>query len=236
MYKGYGFDLEGTSVDGEAARHNGHLAAAADFGLIIPLEEAYTKIRHFIGGPDEKVCEDIRNLLEVKVRNRVTVDQILERDRFHYERLFAEMPIEPRPGFISFCRAAQEMSIKIAIGSLTSKKQAMTLLDRSGLTKIFDRQHIVLREDVVNIKPAPDVWLKTAEVMGISPKDQLVFEDSPRGVQAAITAGSKAVGMPVIIRGSTVGALVDAGVSRLFFDWREINYLALAFMDEHVGK
>lgn len=53
--RGIAFDLKGTVVDVEAAHHNGHLAAAAEFGLTISLEEAYARLPHFIGGPDEKV-------------------------------------------------------------------------------------------------------------------------------------------------------------------------------------
>ena len=225
--KGIAFDLEGTVIDVEAAHHNGHLAAAEEFGLALTLDEAYDKIGHFIGGPDEKVCEDIRNLLCPESQNKFTVDDILRRDKFHYERLLAEMPVEPRPGFIQFFKAARKKGLRLAVGSVTSYSQTMILLKQSGLDKLFESKNIVLREHVLNLKPAPDVFLKTAEIMGISPDNQLVFEDSPRGVKAALAAGSKAIGTRVVIRGSTVAALVDAGVSRIFFGWRDINLSAL---------
>lgn len=221
--QGIAFDLEGTVVDVEAAHHNGHLAVASEFGLTISLEEAYAKLPHFIGGPDEKVCEDIWKLLDGSTRQRVTIDEILARDKFHYERLLAEMSIKPRPGFLDFHKTAHNMGLMLTIGSLTPEKQAVTLLERSGLAMLFGERNIVLREHVANPKPAPDVFLKTASIMGVNPSEQVVFEDSPRGVKAAPTAGSKVVGMPVVIRGVTVAALVDAGVSRLFFDWRDIN-------------
>lgn len=224
---GIAFDLEGTVVDVEAAHHNGHLAAAEEFGLTISLEDAYARLPHFIGGPDEKVCEDIWKLIDDDTRNRVTVDEILARDRFHYERLLAEMPVDPRPGFLDFYESVRGMGLKLTIGSFTPEKQAATLLERSGLGRTFGKHNIVLREHVANPKPAPDVFLKTASIMGINPSEQLVFEDTPRGVKAAIAAGSKAVGMPVVILGATVAALVDAGVCRIFFDWREINASAL---------
>ena len=224
---GIAFDLEGTVVDVEAAHHEGHLATASEFGLTISLEEAYAKLPHFIGGPDEKVCEDIRNLLNDEARNRVTVEHILARDRFHYERLLVEMEIKPRLGFLDFYEKALGMGLKLTIGSLTPEKQAGALLERSGLGAVFGQHNIVLREHVANPKPAPDVFLKTSSIMEIATSEQLVFEDSPRGVQAALAAGSSAIGMPVVTRGITVGALVDAGVCRIFFDWREINVSAL---------
>lgn len=137
------------------------------------------------------------------------------------------MPIKPRSGFLDFYERVRDMGLKLTIGSLTPEKQAVTLLERSGLATLFGQHNIVLREHVANPKPAPDVFLKTASTMEIDPREQLVFEDSPRGVKAALAAGSKAVGMPVVIRGVTVGALVDAGACRIFFDWREINASAL---------
>ena len=224
---GITFDLEGTIIDIEAAHHNGHLAAAGEFGLVISLEQAYTTLPHFIGGPDEKVCEDIWMLLDNAIRNRVSVADILARDQFHYERLLAEVPIEPRLGFMEFCEQVLCMGLKVAIGSVNPKKQVLTILGQSGLHGFFDTKNIVCREDVEILKPAPDVFLKTASIMGVDPSEQLVFEDSPHGVKAALAAGSKAVGMPVVIRGETVAALVDAGVCRIFFDWREINASAL---------
>ncbi len=161
--------------------------------------------------------------MDPDTRNRLSVDDILARNKFHYERLLAEMPIEPRVGFLDFFREVRNLGLKFAIGSLTPKKYAITLLERSGLMVLFGQRNIVLREHVANPKPAPDVFLKTASIMEIDPHEQLVFEDSPPGVKAALAAGSKAIGMPVVIRGITIGALVDAGICRIFFDWREID-------------
>ena len=49
--------------------------------------------------------------------------------------------------------------------------------------------------EIENGKPAPDIFLKTAELMGVNPKDCYVFEDSENGVRAAATAGMKAIGI-----------------------------------------
>lgn len=220
--KGIAVDLEGTIIDVERAHFEGHCAAAAEAGLNITVDEAVTVLPHFIGGPDEKICEEIWNLLPVHARN-MSVEQILARDKFHYERLLVEIPIECRPGFMEAYKAMTDLGFNIAIGSLTSESQAAVLLEQSGLMRVLGRKNIVLREDVKNPKPAPDVFLRTAEILGIDPAEQIVFEDSPRGIRAALAAGSRAVGMPVMIRPQSVAALVEAGASRIFFDWREIN-------------
>lgn len=223
--RGIAFDLEGTVVDVEAAHHGAHLAAAAEFGLTLTFEEALIRIPNFIGGPD--VCKGIWGLLDPEIQERTTVSQIIERDSFHYEQFLATMEIAPRPGFIQALFIIKNLlGLEVAIGSLTQRSRAAVLLDRSGLNQLFGGR-IVLYEDVARRKPAPDVFIKTAEIMGILPQNQLVFDDSPQGIRAAIAAGSKAVGMPVIIRPHTVAALIEAGACRIFYDWREINILAL---------
>lgn len=68
----------------------------------------------------------------------------------------------------------------------------------SGLDKLFPRDRIILKEDVIHIKPNPEVYQKTVALLGIDPRDQLVFEDSPIGIEAAYKAGSIVIGMPVV--------------------------------------
>ena len=47
-------------------------------------------------------------------------------------------------------------------------------------------------------KPAPDIFLETAKLLGTSPNDCFVFEDSTNGVKAAVAAGMKCIGVPDI--------------------------------------
>lgn len=93
----------------------------------------------------------------------------------------------------------------------------------SGLDKIFSRNLTILREDVKNIKPAPDVFFETAKRMKINPTEQLVFEDSPNGIKAAIAAGSITIGMPVYDKAEVIQRLLDEGVVKVFKSWEEID-------------
>ena len=63
----------------------------------------------------------------------------------------------------------------------------------SGLRRHFDV--IVDGSEVVRPKPAPDVYLRAAELLNIPPRNCVVFEDSPVGVAAARTAGMRVVGV-----------------------------------------
>ena len=46
------------------------------------------------------------------------------------------------------------------------------------------------------MKPAPDLFLKAAERLGVDPSDCIVFEDSPNGIRAAHAAGMRVVAVP----------------------------------------
>ena len=186
--KGVAFDLEGTLVDVEWAHHEGHIYAAREVGVHLTLKTAISKIPHFIGGPDEKIAEEIWQLSD----KGKSVNEILGSDTVHFHRFLEKMEIKPRIGVLEVIAELRRLKIAFAVGSLDRAERAYHLLDRSGIRSHFD--HIVLREDVELVKPAPDVYLKTAERMGIEPSEQLVFEDSPRGVIAAIAAGSMAIG------------------------------------------
>ena len=60
-------------------------------------------------------------------------------------------------------------------------------LDAVGITDLFD--HIVTADDVVDSKPAPDLYLRGLELLGLGPDDVVVYEDSEIGMASARAAG-----------------------------------------------
>ena len=48
---------------------------------------------------------------------------------------------------------------------------------------------ILTQEDVVNGKPAPEMFVNAAKAMKVAPSNCVVFEDSPKGIEAAKAAG-----------------------------------------------
>jgi beta-phosphoglucomutase len=218
MIKGIAFDLEGTVVDLEPAHHNAHLRVCHELGIDLTLEEAIEKIHHFIGGPDSIIAEEIFELSG----ERESPAWIVGRDAAYYKELLATMPIVPRDGFLEILDQCKKRGIKTAIGSLTEDNDARHILDASGLSKFFDTNTVVLKSHVKNLKPAPGVFIETAKRMGIEPSVQLVFEDSPRGIEAARKAQSRAIGMPVYDTPTVIAALRNAGAEEVFLHWRDI--------------
>lgn len=95
------------------------------------------------------------------------------------------------PGVRPFIDQLKAAQIKIALGS--ASKNARHILDLTDLTKSFDA--IVDGNDVTKSKPDPEVFLNGAQLLGVNIKDTVVFEDSAKGIDAAIAGGFKTVGI-----------------------------------------
>ena len=85
----------------------------------------------------------------------------------------------------------KEKNIKMGIATSNSRELAESVLINNRIDDYFEV--LVTSCDVKKGKPEPDVFLKAAELMDVSPKACLVFEDTHAGVLAG-----KAAGMDVI--------------------------------------
>lgn len=216
---GVAFDFEGPMVNLENGHHAAHLQTAAEVGLNFTLQNALEKLPHFLGGPDEAVAQDIYDLT-----HKSSPEAILKRKKELFATWLKNLKeIPTRKGLIAFLQQLTEREIPFAIGTATAKDQFKYYLDRVPFKKYFLDEKIVFGKDVQNNKPAPDVYLKTAEIMKISPRRQIVFEDSPRGVKAAITAGSLAIGLPVYTNSTINQILREAGAAIIYLEWPEVN-------------
>jgi beta-phosphoglucomutase family hydrolase len=81
----------------------------------------------------------------------------------------------------------------IALATNAERANVDFVLDGGRLRPYF--KAIVDGSQVERPKPAPDVYLRAAELLGIPPRNCIVFEDSPVGVAAAVAAGMRVVGV-----------------------------------------
>ncbi|MDO8537016.1 MAG: HAD family phosphatase [bacterium] len=221
---GVAFDMEGTIVNVEPAHHNGWLRTAAEKGVHLSIPEAIEKIPHFIGGPDKAIVEEIFSLAPEKpALTETSFNTFMARKWAHYDKLVKELDLSPRPGFLEVLDKFRRMGLRTTIGTAVELEHGLALLKYSGLSKLFLLHNIVLLTDVKNPKPAPDCFLETARRMGVGPSEQLVFEDSPRGVKSGVAAGSPVIGMPVYNNETAKDNLLKAGAVKIYTDWRQIN-------------
>ena len=97
------------------------------------------------------------------------------------------------PGAVELLDFLEENGIKFAIASGSSRESIIHHLTELGVLDKFPV--FVGGRDVVNGKPAPDIFLMTAEKMGVKPEDCFVFEDSANGIRAGYKAGMKCIGI-----------------------------------------
>ena len=223
MIKGIAFDLEATIVNLEKFHFDAFVLASEQLGFRISFQGMLDNIPFCLGGGDQRIAEGV----EVMSQQKIKAADLLRLKLQFYENMLTGVSIQTRPGFREVFHQIAGLGFKVAIGSLTPVNQARGIIERLRLTDLIPMENIVLREDVKDVKPAPDVWLETARRMGISSHEQLVFDDSAAGNEAARRAGSKSIAMPVYDQPQTLKGLVDAGACRVFMDWREMNVCAV---------
>ncbi|OKL42513.1 HAD family hydrolase [Pseudovibrio exalbescens] len=110
-----------------------------------------------------------------------------------YERVFEifERELQPVTGIHEALAALDPVPMAVASGA--SHRHLKFGLSHTGLYDRFEGR-IVSAQDVPRGKPAPDVFLRAAEIMNVDPARCLVIEDSPRGMQGAHAAGMKSFG------------------------------------------
>ena len=94
-------------------------------------------------------------------------------------------------GLQDFLEKAHTQHIPMAIGTAAINYNVEFVVDNLHLRPYF--KSIVTADDVHESKPHPETFLKAAAAVGVDPKDCIVFEDAPKGVEAAQNAGMQSV-------------------------------------------
>ncbi len=99
-------------------------------------------------------------------------------------------------GAVEFLTEAQTLGVKMAVATAAPIANMKFILDGLDLRQFFTV--ITTAADVSNGKPNPEVFLVSAEKLGIKPKNCLVFEDAINGFEAARRAGMKSIGIATV--------------------------------------
>jgi len=111
-----------------------------------------------------------------------------------YDQALVELlrrPLPPLPGVRELLSELRRRRLPAALATSSWKRWAEALLQATGLNGAFDV--VVWREMVEHPKPAPDLFLRAAELTGVEPARCLVLEDTAPGLEAARAAGMLAV-------------------------------------------
>jgi len=119
------------------------------------------------------------------------LDMMERKNNYYVESIENISPADLLPGALNLLDELKQAGIKIAIGS--ASKNAHPVVEKLGIANRIDA--IADGYSVQTPKPAPDLFLHAATLIGISPKNCLVVEDAAAGIEAALAAGMYAVGL-----------------------------------------
>jgi beta-phosphoglucomutase len=180
------FDLDGVICHTDLYHYRGWKSIADDLG--VPFDEG---MNNRLRGVSR--AESLDLLLESYVGEPLTVEQkaqLASTKNERYLAMLAELtPDQLDPTVRPTLDTLRTRGLKLAIGS--SSKNAKYILGRIGLGDYFDA--ISDGNNIRNSKPDPEVFLKAAEYLGVSPERCVVIEDAVPGVVAAHAAGMWAV-------------------------------------------
>ncbi|TDH21482.1 HAD family phosphatase [Segetibacter sp. 3557_3] len=112
------------------------------------------------------------------------------------EALFRDLyksDIEPVKDLVPFLQQLRAANIKTAVGTSAPRANLDFVLDALAIREYFDA--LLDSTDVISGKPDPEIYLNSAQKLGIDPSACIVIEDSLAGVQAGLSAGMKVIGI-----------------------------------------
>ncbi len=221
------FDCDGVLVDSEVLAVEVELQALSEIGL--SYREGDFKAR-FMGMSDKAFFDaldaDHRDHFGQSLPDGFR-DLCKARYRASWHRL-AEVPD---------ARAVlQNVAHPKAVASSSSVEGLERKLRQTGLWELF-APHVYSADHVAHAKPAPDLFLHSAQGLRVAPERCLVFEDSVNGVLAARAAGMTAWGFlgGGHMDDESADRLVAAGAQRLIRNWAEAG-AALQAVSEKVRQ
>ena len=176
-YDGLIFDMDGTLADTMPTHYIAWCEAMGQHGIEFTEERFYA-----LGGvPAVKVIEVLAEEQGIELVNIAAIADAKEA-RF-LELLGAVQPIIPVKMIAEFHR--EHIPMAIATGSETWVAEKIL----KGLEIRDWFQAVVGADQIENPKPAPDTYLRAAELLGVDPKRCHAFEDTRLGMDAAEAAG-----------------------------------------------
>ncbi len=195
MIKGIIFDLDGVIVKTDELHYRAWKRLANAEGIFFDRE-----INNRLRGVSriaslEIILERSPRTYSAEEKNRLASIK----NQYYVELLKTLTPDDIMPGVTKTLEELKRRKILTAIGS--SSKNARAILEQIKLANVFDA--VADGNDIINSKPAPDVFLKAADMLGLRPAECAVVEDAEAGIAAAKSAGMLAI------------AIFDAKRSRL---------------------
>ncbi len=175
------FDMDGVIFDSEKLYRKHWMITGAEYG--IP-EDTMRELCNLIAGATKE-----RNEKLMKSRFGEDFDYMTFREKTmsRMDQDILENGVELKPGVLELFTYLKENGYRIGLATSTQRERAERNLTNAGILHYFD--NIVYGGVVANGKPAPDIYLKACQDIGVKPVEAMGIEDSINGVKSSAAAG-----------------------------------------------
>ncbi|KKR84046.1 MAG: HAD hydrolase, family IA, variant 3 [Candidatus Woesebacteria bacterium GW2011_GWB1_41_10] len=191
------FDLDGTVLDNEEKWELAFAAVAAKH------EIRNSKSEKWIHTPGIGIKPNWR---------KITGDEVLSEKltRETWDEYQNDTSVKIMPGAEELLEEIKDMGYQTALATGSEWHVVEKELEQLNLYLAFDVTTTV--DEVLAGKPDPEIYLLTAQKLGVEPSECIVIEDSAAGVTASKEAGMQVIGLKVPGADFVVDSLADAGV------------------------
>jgi beta-phosphoglucomutase-like phosphatase (HAD superfamily) len=184
MIKAVIFDMDGVLLDSEYAMRTAAMQALKEWGVTAD----HPDFTPFVGTGEDRFIGGVAELHGVPY----TPDMKHRAYQIYLET--CEDTVIRFPHIPETFEKLTDMGLNLAIASAADDIKVQANISVAGINPMF-LGAIVTGDDVQKKKPNPDAFLLAAERLGIEPEYCVVIEDAKSGIQAALNAGMKAIGI-----------------------------------------
>ncbi len=187
MIKAVIFDLDGVIIDTAHYHYIAWKRLASEFGITLTHEN-----NEMLKGVSRmRSLEIILSLGKIELPEQQKEQLAEKKNKWFVEYIESIRPEEIFAGVRELLKNLKKKNIKVGLAS--SSKNAPRVIELLGIGRDFDT--LVDGTMITHSKPDPEIFLLAAHKLGTAPEDCVVFEDAEAGVEAALAAGMKCVGV-----------------------------------------
>ncbi len=201
-------DLDGVLIDTETVGRRAWHRAANEMGFEFS-EKNYAKLV----GRSIKSC---RKIIKTILPAAIDFNEYMARSNSIYHDEMERNGISIMSGVTELLQLIEHLDLDAAIATSSSRDTAERKIEISGLSGCFET--MITSDDVKSGKPAPDIFMRTAERLNHPTDKCVVIEDSESGITGAHKAGAIPIMVPNTIPASENARLLSYSVEESLFD------------------
>lgn len=194
------FDMDGTLIDSIGVWNRTDQMLIEEFsGIKKDLNEIQVERDEFLHSNQDSdiylaYCDYLINKYNFSINDPKELMQI----RWDKSGVVLENEMDFKPDVVKLIKLLKERGYILVLATMTTQvqldiysKKNKKMLEQMNIEEVFDL--ITKKEDVVNKKPNPEIYLKIMDHYNATPEECLIFEDSYTGVMAAKNAGIEVI-------------------------------------------